>query len=437
MIVATAAVGALLAMAVIGQLAGIRAVLLAALLVTTCLLPLALTDAPIVQHVGIAGPVPELRTFGLVIGAGLVLAVLGRSPREAWLLVPFCLWVMAGFAWIWPHSGLVEAGVLQLLMGGAAWAVGAYVAKDARRPELLTLAALLVCGIVWVQVLVTLLQFVGVPINRLDIVESDILGDRVNGTANHPNNLGKLLILLLLLLLPLTEVAKDPRLRRLALVTALAGLIPLVLAQGRANLAAYFAALVFWALLTPAGRQVGAKLAILGGGVAATALSAGVVLARFDEDPSGGVRPQILRIALRALPDHLVAGVGPNYYVDAVSSREGSFIPVHNTFVLLSSEAGLLGFFLLAAPMVWLGLRSVTLARKQSHARALASVAPGLALVSWTGWGMLGTSVFPLALFALAFSFCAMNEEAPSRQLARRTRPPLQGVPTQPGRSGA
>lgn len=322
-------------------------------------------------------------------------------------LLPFAVYVLLGAVLIWPQTDVVRAGVLQLMTGVAAWVLGCAMARavgtDIKFDQFLTV---LIVGIIGIQVVVCTLQFAGVPINALAVSESEILANRVNGTSNHPNNLGKMLICLLVLLLPLTE--QDQRAyRKLALAGAVAIFVPLGLAQGRANFAAALAALAIWAMATPAGRQAGMKLTLAVGSFVAGLLSAAAFLSRFEEDPSGGVRPQILAIAKRAIPQHLEFGVGPNDYVDAIASRAGSFIPVHNTFVLLLAECGLIGLVLFVGPLLKVARDSLRWSRTCGHSRALISVAPGLGVIGWTGWGLLGTSIFPLLLFVVAYAYVA------------------------------
>lgn len=383
--------------------------LTAILLFSFCLFPFALTASPLIQHVGIGGPVPEVRTFTVAVGAGFLLGVLGRgATARAFLFAPFAIWlILAANQW-WPASDVVLAGLLQLLTGVVAWGCGSMVGASITDERFSHGLTLLLAGIVAIQVIVCVLQFAGVPINGLSPTESEILGGRVNGTANHPNNLGKMLLLLLFLLLPLTEQA-NRRAARLALGSAMAMLLPLGLAQGRANFAAVVAALILWSLLTPTGRQAGMKLLFLGGGCVAVLLSAAIFLARFDEDPTGGVRPQIYAIAVHAVPNHLFEGVGPNNYVTEIASREGSYIPVHNTFVLLLAETGAMGALLLLAPLLLVLVRAARSSGTNPHARAIVSVSPGLGVVGWTGWGLLGTSILPLMMFSVGFAFEALR----------------------------
>lgn len=410
MLTLTAIAAVVLACIILLHSTGPRITAVASVLATLCLVPLALTPAPIFQHVGIAGVVPVARTFTVVLACVAILAIVGGvSRRSALMFLPFLAWLSVGATQLWPETDLIRAGLLQLATGVVAWMVGAMLSSRSGSLGGIHAFTALIALIVLLQVVVCLLQFAGVGINALDATESDILGARVNGTANHPNNLGKMLLLLLVLLLPLTEQT-SARFAKLATVSAIAMFLPLALAQGRANFAAVLSALVLWSLLVPRGRQMGMKLIFLGGATVAASLSAAIFLARFDEDPGGGVRSQIYSIAIRGIPRNLFEGVGPNNYVSEISSREGSYIPVHNTFVLLLAETGLVGLVLFLVPLAIVGAQALRVARENPHARAIVSVAPGVAVVGWTGWGLLGTSILPLMLFCFGWAYVAMRE---------------------------
>ncbi|VXB52482.1 O-antigen ligase [Aeromicrobium sp. 9AM] len=412
MVMANAVALVLLAGLITVRSFGMRFAGVSVVLFTICLLPLTLTDSPVIAHVGISGAVPQVRTFTIVLFLlALAALVTGRVPRTGFLVLPFGVWLAFAATQIWPSTPIVHAGLLQLSVGAIAWVVGTSLGASIQDDRLARALTLLIAGIVAIQVVVCTLQFAGVPINALASTESDILGGRVNGTSNHPNNLGKMLFLLLIFLLPLTEQVSQ-RFAKLALSAAVAMFVPLALAEGRANFAAVLAALVLWSLLTPKGRQMGAKLVFLCSAVVAVLLSGAVFLARFDADPSGGVRPQILAIAMRAIPLHPFDGVGPNNYVTEIASREGSFIPVHNTYVLLVAETGLIGAALFLGPIAYLFLRAVPLARVNPHARAVVAVGPGLFVVGWTGWGLLGTSILPLMMFAFGYALSALRPGA-------------------------
>jgi O-antigen ligase len=189
-----------------------------------------------------------------------------------------------------------------------------------------------------------------------------------------------------------------------------------VLAQGRANLAAAAALVAGWALLQP-GLNLSRKISVLLGlGVAGLAAS-GVVISRFEEDPDGGVRGEILDYATRIVSLFFWSGTGPNRYTIENAPLSGSFIPVHNSFVLALAELGIVGFMLLFAPIAVMTIRAWGRRRLRTPAgdgaRAIVASALPMIMIGYTGWGMLATSVLSLAMF----SFGLMWGQASGRDL--------------------
>ncbi len=395
-----------------------------AVLFTTCLYPQALTRAPAVFHVGMAPAQPQLRTYGavlLVLGLAAVLSARPGTVPVAWVLLAG--WLATGFLLVWSRSAEQWSGLLQVTTALAAWCAGSRFGRlDRDGPGGRALALALV-GIVAAQCVVGLMQLGGVPINPLDPADAAILGNRINGTSNHPNNLGKMVLLVLMLLLPLTR-SLDRTTRRLALGATVAALVPLALAQGRANFVGALMTVVLWAALTPRGQDLGARLWLLVGTGLLGLASAGVFLARFDEDPDGGARGRLMRDALRYLPEHLWTGMGPNSYTTVMSPRTGSFIPVHNSVLLAVAELGLLGGVLLLLPVVvavargWARRRDLDV--RGDAGRALVASAPALLLVAMTGWGMLGTAILPLWFFVVALLDQEVRSPAPTSHGAGR-----------------
>jgi O-antigen ligase len=396
---------------------------LSLIIATTCLFPASLQSSSSAFHVGIAGPTPEIRTFHVLFGLLLVLSVARHGVRCIHPMhLVFVAWIAVGAARLWHPGPLLNAGLLQLGIGVAAWSVGTAYAKQGATARDERLICWMLSGFVAVEITVSLLQFAGFSINQLDVAESSILGTRVNGTANHPNNLGKLLIASLILLLPLSD-SKSPRTARLALVSCIAMFVPLGLAQGRANMLAFICALILWALLSANSKYSGRRLAVLAATLAGVGASATALVSRFEEDPQGGVRNDIFRIALESIPYHLWTGVGPNSYVAEIASKSGSNIPVHNSFVLLLAETGMAGLVLFATPAAVAVLRSATRCRTDPYARALVVAAPGIVAIGWTGWGLLGTSVLPLLTFSIAYTAGRMRSMTYHQKVpARRTR---------------
>lgn len=379
------------------------------------LYPLLLSEDSAVYHVGIAGPIVEVRTFTLAL-LPFAFGVFSRGllPKSFMLLA---IWLAFSATFFWRMDAMAWAGATQIGVGVLGWMAGAHLARsqvgNARLQR--TLVAC-VAAIILIEVTVSVLQFAGVPINPLPFHDAALLGNRANGTLNHPDNLGKALLLLMALVLPATT-SKQAGTRRLALASFLVAFLPLALSQGRANFVGALMMVVAWALLLPRGHSLALKFAILGGSSLVVLASAGLFLARFDEDPTGGARGDLLAIALRHLPDYVLVGVGPNSYTTVTGPLDGSWIPVHSTFLLVLLELGAIGALLLFLPVVTSSVYAWSNRRAEGDSgaasRALISTVPAIVVIGATGWGLAGSSI--LALWFLTWSY--LNTLARSRAL--------------------
>ncbi|MBT0993096.1 O-antigen ligase family protein [Cellulomonas sp. DKR-3] len=394
------AVGAL-GFLVLALAIGPRAATWLAVVASCALAPVLLVGGSDAYHVGIAGPAPEVRTYTVVVLAlGVGWALTGHRGSVPWQLLGFVAMVVA-LAWgTWPDSPTVQAGVLQLLVGVVAWYVGSAVGElgDRGRRAL----ALVLLGVVLLQVLFAALQLAGLRPALLTPVDAAILGDRVNGTTNHPNTLGKMLFIVVLVCLLLVERG-DRGVRRTAAATIVLAFVPLALAQGRANLVATVLAVATWALVLPARSHRSLRLNVLLGIGVGGVFAAGTLWSRFEEDPAGGVRGTLLENAYRQVHAAPFAGTGPNGYTAVVGPQTGSWIPVHNSFLLLVAEVGIpaAALFWWAVLRTWAaGWRARRLLDHRGAAgRVLVASAPGLLLIGMTGWGLLGTSIYALWMF--------------------------------------
>ena len=365
--------------------------------------PALLIGGSAVYHVGIAGPAPEVRTFAVVIGAGVVLGLLTLQRGSVPLpLVGLGTGILLAAEFAWPGTPVVAAGVVQLLIGIGAWYVGSMVGVLSRRS--CRLISMLLLGVVLLQIVFAGIQLLGMRPALLTPIDAAILGDRVNGTTNHPDTLGKMLLVVILLCLFVFERG-DKFARRMAGWAIVLAFVPLVLAQGRANMVAAVVAIGAWALLLPTAVHRSARRNVMFGLGLAVVLAVGALWSRFQEDPGGGVRSTIAPYAVEQIGLTPWFGVGPNNYTSVVGPRTGSWIPVHNSFLLLVAELGipLAAMFALAiAVLVVRGWRRRKLVGADGAAsRVLLAAIPGVLLIGLTGWGLLGTSIFPLAMFAL------------------------------------
>ncbi|MBW8761786.1 MAG: O-antigen ligase family protein [Microbacterium sp.] len=368
------------------------------------LVPVSLVSDSGAFHVGIAGSSPDLRTFTLIIAAGAVLLTFIAKPPLVGVFVPLMLWIGIGGFFIWPADPPGVAGVIQYCIAILAWGIGMRAARSDPDSHLRRGLVLLIVVVVMAHSGVAVLQALGLNINAVAAADQEILGSRVNGLSNHPNNLGKILVISIALLLSLINSAKERT--RLIWITIAVAFVPLVLAQGRANLAAAAALVTGWVLLQPT-LNLSRKLSVLLGiGVAGLAAS-GVIISRFEEDPTGGVRSEILSYAWHIVSTFFWNGTGPNRYTTENAPLTGSFIPVHNSFVLALAELGVIGFVLLFAPIVMMVIGAWRhrhqLSTSGDTARAIVASALPMVMIAYTGWGMLATSVFSLGMFCFGF----------------------------------
>jgi O-antigen ligase/polysaccharide polymerase Wzy-like membrane protein len=376
-------------------------------LCNAALYPKAFSTDPNLRHVGIAQSVPALTTYALLlmlIAYALVLRLLHRPTSRSFpiSIIVFLGFLAIAFSTIWTGTEEQVAGALQLVLGFCGWFVGAElgprVLSHERRVRWI---ATTIAGIASIEVVVTALQRVGLRINPMRPQLAAIMGDRTNGTANHPDNLGKILLLLLILALGFMGT-KDPRTRRILWIAVLLSFIPLGLSQGRANILAAFTTVVFWALLSgrrwPLALRAGIPIAM----VLVILPFAGSIVKRVEEDPNGGPREGLAATAVEQIHRN-PWGVGPNSYVSVVSAYNAvtaTGYPVHNTFLLTAAELGLLGAALFWIPIAGL-IVAAWLSRRRagfegSFAVAILASAPGLYVVNASGWAMLSNQLLPL-----------------------------------------
>lgn len=366
---------------------------------------------------------PYMAVIYLAALVVLPVAIVSRRRLVPWSLRIFAVGCIVMFALVWPPDAVRLGGLLHMLNGVAAWFVGAWlgvrVLSDTRGRSAVV-AILFV--IVLAQVVVTLLQRSGVPVNPMDPLTAEFMGQRTNGLMSHPGNLGKNLFLIAVICLAIIPGATF-RQRRVLWVTLALTLVPLGLSEARANIIAVLLLLLIWPFITAPSRLRHvrrARVLIPLGLVIASVPFAAQVASRFESDPEGGDRPELTRVGLQQIASDPIFGTGPNGYVTVVRNFNGLAAkfgyPVHNVFLLTAAELGipLALFFWAAIFSVW---RLAWLRRRQTgiaggYARALLASTPGFIVILWTGWGMLGLSVFPLWLLTIGIGYGVMRTEA-------------------------
>jgi hypothetical protein len=414
---------AALALIVVGPISvhhfGLERTVIAATFASLCLYPQLLGHRTLDGHVGMAPTSPEVRTFTVILAPFLLVGIFGHSRKyrlhPAFLLL--AAWIATGMALWWHDGNLQWAGIVQLCLAPAAWTAGKIFASwHDRVPGVADLLVNMVGLIILIEGVVSVMQRAGIPINSLPPGDAAQLGHRTNGTLNHPDNLGKALVLLLALLLVLSRSGRAGNNRRVSTIF-IAAVVPLGLAEGRANFIAYVALAVIWYVLLPRDGRTVMQSRILLGVIMVSGVGMIATLDRFSSDPNGGVRPQLLNIAYEVLPKYAGRGMGPNSYTDTVGPIYQVYVPVHNSFFLATAELGVVGSFLLFAPPLFATTRAVFRFRLRTGrgdgARALLGLAPGVALIGWTGWGMIATSILPLWFLTTSF----LNSVGSEREL--------------------
>ncbi|MFC8922592.1 O-antigen ligase family protein [Cellulosimicrobium sp. NPDC057127] len=395
---------------------GWRNVVLLAFVLSVAVFPRRLLGDP-VAYAGVAPGAPQLSTFGLVLVVGSLVAVLARSARGGLAVLPVLVWTGVASVTVWTPSPVLVSGLLHVALMALAWVLGTSLsgARASSSKDQLFYARV-VAGAVLVQLGTVLLQLAGLDLNPMRPQTAAIMEWRLNGTMDHPNTLGKVLLLLLAMALPGT-VSVQRAVRRTSSVAVLACFPPLLLSGGRANITAAVMTVLVWVVVQRRESVLrGMRAYLLIGGALLGGTFAGRVVERFREDPDGGSRAALTDRALEVIPQNLLLGVGPNSWVDVVGRFDpltAAGLPVHNAVLLVVGELGVVGAVLLLAPAGATVLLAFRRRRDggQAGAAATAVVAalPGLLLVMLTGWGMVAGNVAMLWMFFLGGSTAAMT----------------------------
>ena len=394
-----------------------------ALLGALVLYPKSFSRDPNPLHVGIAESVPAVTTYIFVllcVGYALFLRLLYRPVARS---VPISVWfffgfLLVGFCTIWHGTEEQLAGALQLGFGFLAWSVGGQlgplVLSDVRRTRWTANAVAVLVG---VETVVSVLQRAGVRINPMTRALAAIMGDRTNGTTNHPDNLGKVLLLLLILALGLMGTT-DARARRTLWIAVALMFIPLGLSEGRANMLAALTTVMFWALLSGRRRALSIRLGIPALVVLIALFFAGSLAKRIEEDPHGGARSDLAVVAKEQI-QRAPWGVGPNSYVSVVSSYSHTVAlgyPVHNAYLLTAAELGVMGAILFWLPVAELLILATKSRRsrgfRESFAIAILASTPGMYAVTSTGWALLSNQLLPLWFLVLGVSYSQIRSSS-------------------------
>jgi len=393
----------LLVAALVVPLLGWHRSLFAAVLITLTVasVPLiAFGDSNGPYIIGVAPPIPTITTATVALLLALVWSATQGVPGRAWWpLVPIIMFVIFGAIFIWPPSATLSSGVLHVLMACVAWYVGVgmsgFAHGDSKYSLFVAGLALLIALTLSVPSWVQWWQGVGV----------EGFGDRTGGLFAHPSTAGKVAMVLVCLLLPLSE-SRNQRTRRVALAAMLIAASAALPTLSRANILAIVLVVLGWLALNM--KRIGFSRFF--GTVVVLGLVAlpfvDNVIQRFVSDPEGTGRPMLTEAALRNIPDRLYTGTGPSNYVATLMNTDSTTAilgaPVHNIFLLVLAEVGVVGVMIcipivitVAGAAVRLSLRGETV----EYARALLLLLGGTAFIGLTGWGIMRAPVGQFVVF--------------------------------------
>ncbi len=232
--------------------------------------------------------------------------------------------------------------------------VGALVTSAAAvRAALLGLA-----GALLVQALVTPLQyFFNYDLGGLGFIVGDT--HRVSGTVGWPNTLGAFAAAVMCVPLMLWLCKVGGRWRWTLLALSLLGALPLVLTFSRGGWVGLAAGMAVGIVLALASSWLTARslskliVPLIFAGIVAIVFS-GPIAERFAEQTIS-VRGDLNVVAEQMIAAHPLLGIGVNTFTSVMHSYDSSGVtvyfpePVHNIFLLIAAETGLVGLGLFLA----------------------------------------------------------------------------------------
>ncbi|MGW5560293.1 O-antigen ligase family protein [Micromonospora sp. NPDC003944] len=380
---------------------------LAVLVASLGLAPIALAPSEVVIYSGVATGTPMLYTYTIAIAVAVV--VIGIQTRRQlaraffpW--VPFLGWMLLFAVLAWDSSLRTVSGLVHFSLVAIVFAIGVGGERADRRNSVLLWAF---AAVAWLQLFAITMAVIGLPLRRIAGQQAlDVLG-RATGLTSHPGELAKLLFFCGMCALTLPQ--KTVRQRWVAWSTLGAVFLGVSLTQSRSVLAAVVSMVLLLVVLEfVTGRWQKKYFVVLGITGLLGLLSVPWLIKRFTADPEGGDRQHLLQVAFDVIRDNPWAGVGPNSYVaiaGATDKLTASGVPVHNVLLLSAAELGIIGALLLWLPFAMTAtsaMHAVFRVRTSELApRVLVSALPGLVLIGMTGWGLMqGPYFLMLALIS-------------------------------------
>lgn len=214
-------------------------------------------------------------------------------------------------------------------------------------------------------------DFLGVGNVTSNIVQmGDKLITRVSGTLGHPNNLAMFLNLMLPIAIFSLFEEKSKKWRLFTLMTVCLALLTEIMTASRGGwLGLILSLFVAGIILTKRKGHNPFYFVVIGSLVAAFALItlfmvSSTIQTRLTEDDDGSaeVRYPLMQVARNMIFENPVFGTGLNNYTANMVEYDDTYLsiasiynyPVHNTFLLVGGETGLLGLGVLSILMVLL-----------------------------------------------------------------------------------
>ena len=180
---------------------------------------------------------------------------------------------------------------------------------------------------------------------------------RTVGTFGHPGLLAQYLNIVLIIILVKALIANGLS-KKIYAVIYMAGTLAVILTYSRTALAIQIATLILTLYLLPniehtksLSKKILTYLTVLVGFIAVIAFNFDSILSRFENasTDSGTVRILLSEIALNMISEHPIMGIGLNAFTQAMDKYDSTMMssywrhPVHNIYLLVASELGLIG----------------------------------------------------------------------------------------------
>ncbi|MCR6711864.1 MAG: hypothetical protein NVV57_03825 [Demequina sp.] len=391
---------------------------------TVAPVPLLTLSAPAKEYVvGTAAPEVTVYSYTLVLIAVSIWGLATGRAHQAQLVTLPVAYLLLASVFLWPTSTFVLSGVVSLLLACLAWIVGVTVAPIMSGESTARFTATALAGVAVVLAVPTWIQW-------LSGAGTDGFGDRTAGVFAHPSTVGKVAVVVIALLLPFTRY-RARKVSATALIGVLIGASAAIPSLSRANIIGIALMLALWFAMGLDARRLRQLVLV----TIAVAIAAGPFvrefLRRFQVDPDGSDRPELLAAGLRQLHSIWLVGLGPNNYVPTIGPLEpivaSTGFPVHNAFILLLSEIGLLGILTLLPLTIAIARAACPRARgikSVEHSRALLVMLLALCFIAWTGWGLLRAPMPQLIMMACGALWWQAThfvpEVAPAKSQERR-----------------